>query len=197
MKHIKLFENFSVNENKKPADIGRWIEFFEMFLDTPWQEDAEIYIIEQLGEYREKFKTNPTAAWNYVQEWHKTNKHALDRTLGINTSEKFMEMYDALVAGDSVAVTESNTGKIQDPSTVMEPASWEKAKKLKMVVFAEGSSSIDNPVYFVIDEDENNYKVVIDEKMDLWYNNPHKATKAEMEEYYTEWIPKKEMVEYK
>jgi hypothetical protein len=68
-----------------------------------------------------------------------------------------------------------------------------------MVVFAEGSSNIDNPVYFVMDEDENedNYKVVIDEKMDLWYNNPHKATKAEMDEYYTEWIPKKEMVEYK
>ena len=111
---------------------------------------------------------------------------------------KHLKLYEQFLNDEKpVVVTESNTGTIQDPKTVMEPASWEKAKKLKMVVFAEGSTIIENPVYFVIDEDADNYKVVIDEKMDIWYNNPHKASDIEKEEYYTEWIPKKEMVEYK
>lgn len=87
-------------------------------------------------------------------------------------------------------------GNVRDPREQMEPASWEKAKKLKMVVLA-GDLHEDEPVYFVIKEEGDMYQVVIDEKMDIWFNNPHKASKMEMEEYYTEWDKKSAFVEYK
>lgn len=87
-------------------------------------------------------------------------------------------------------------GNVRDPREQMEPATWEKAKDLKMVILA-GDVHEDEPVYFVVKEDGDKYQVVIDEKMDLWFNNPHKASKAEMEEYYTEWDKKDAFVEYK
>lgn len=86
--------------------------------------------------------------------------------------------------------------KPRDPRTVMEAATWDKAKELKMVVLADHQME-DDPVYFVVGEKGDEYQVVIDEKMDLWFNNPHKATAQEKEYYYSEWDKKTAFVEYK
>jgi hypothetical protein len=57
----------------------------------------------------------------------------------------------------------------------------------KMVSFPEDK----NYKYYVVDEDEDNYLTIQEDMYDKWKN----ANKIEKAEYYSEWIPKQEMVE--
>ncbi len=96
MKHLKLYETF-LNENR-PSDLNKWVDAFINFLDTTWQEDTEIDIISQLSEYKDKFKSSPSSAWDYLQNWNKANKDALDRSLSM-VSDTFSDRYANLVDG--------------------------------------------------------------------------------------------------
>lgn len=107
MKHVKLFESF-VNENT-PSDLKKWVEQFIKFLDMPWQEDTEIEIVSQLSEYKDKFKSDPMAAWNYLKNWKENNKEALDNSLG-RTSDGFSDRFADITDGK---IEENSTNEEQ------------------------------------------------------------------------------------
>lgn len=85
MKNIKTFENYTNSEN--------WFENFENFLDYPWQEDAEIDIVNMLSEYREQFKNSPDKTRKYFNDWNKSNSDSINYQL---LSDAFMYMYEKL-----------------------------------------------------------------------------------------------------
>lgn len=94
MKNIKSFDSF-MNE---AFDYNEWLEAFEAFLDSTWQEDNEIEIVKQLSEYRDKFKGNAKAAFDYLERWAKENEKSLESTLQ-TTSEQFQSELDNLIKG--------------------------------------------------------------------------------------------------
>jgi hypothetical protein len=87
MKKINIFESFT-NDDK-------WLSTFLLFLDNVWQEDAEIEIVSQLGEYRDEFENNPSATKDYFMRWVAQNDELVQRNLQL-LSDKFVDEYNKL-----------------------------------------------------------------------------------------------------
>lgn len=89
-------------------------------------------------------------------------------------------------------LNETQAPLIQDPSAVMSKEAFEEASKLRSMVNTDLSTSVENPVYFVVAEDGDKLTVVIDEKFEIWLG----ATPQDRAIYYEEIIHADELEDY-
>ena len=176
----------SVKKYIDSGKLGKIIELEDMYKNPKGGYRAYHYLIERNGMSIElQLKTKRQKALNELShEPYKLGK--------INSALllKITEIANRADEGDNGAIKEYNEfmkqPDIENVFYAEKMGNGGGVGNFKMVSFP-----IDKDYkYYVVDEDEDNYLTVQEDKYDKWKN----ANKIDRAEYYSEWIPKKEMV---
>jgi hypothetical protein len=102
---IISLDNF-MNINENDTDTAFYRKKVFAFLDAPWQEDADIYFIAILDEYRNLYRTS---SMNSIRDYLKRVYEANEKNIIISCSESFLNQLEDLinVKKDSIDVNES------------------------------------------------------------------------------------------